>query len=174
MKIGIDASRAFLKERTGTEEYSYRLIKNLTKIYLPFCQFFLYVREDSEISIDLPDNFSVIRIKGEKLWTQMRLCWHLWRNPVDVLFVPSHTIPFIHPKKTIVVVHGLEFKACPECYSFKDRIVLEINTMISLQFSKKIIVPSENTKKDLIRFYKMKPKKIEVINHGVEHGARSM
>ncbi len=169
MKVGIDASRAFLKERTGTEEYAYQVIKNLTKMDLAFCQFFLYVREDSEVDMDLPENFSIIEIKGQRMWTQARLSWELWRNPVDVLFVLSHAVPFIHPKKTVVTIHGLEFSVCPECYSFFDRTILEINTFLSLLFSKKIIVPSENTKKDLIQFYNIKPEEIEVICHGAEY-----
>jgi len=46
MNIGIDASRAFTKEKTGIEEYSYQLIKNLTMMDLKSHQFFLYARKN--------------------------------------------------------------------------------------------------------------------------------
>lgn len=174
MKIGIDASRAFLKERTGTEEYAYQLIKNLTKIDLAFCQFFLYVREGSEVNMDLAQNFSIKRIKGGKLWTQLRLSWELLMHPVDLLFVPSHSVPFVHPRKTVVTIHGLEFKVCPECYSSGARKILDINTFLSILFARKIIVPSESTKKDLMRFYHVKPEKIKVVNHGIEYKTRNI
>ncbi|MCK4525581.1 MAG: glycosyltransferase family 1 protein, partial [Candidatus Andersenbacteria bacterium] len=59
MKIGIDASRAFIEKKTGTEEYSYQLIKNLTKIDISPYQIFLYVKNNSKIDFDLPKNFIV-------------------------------------------------------------------------------------------------------------------
>ncbi|MEA3355070.1 MAG: hypothetical protein U9Q63_01125, partial [Patescibacteria group bacterium] len=49
MLIGIDASRAFLKDKTGTENYSYELIKTI--LDLPEAkkhEFRLYVRGSHE------------------------------------------------------------------------------------------------------------------------------
>ena len=169
MKIGIDASRAFLKERTGTEEYSYRLIKNLTILDTSSHQIFLYVRNCKDIQFKLPDNFFIKEIKRNKLWTQLGLSKEMRKNIVDVLFVPAHSIPFVHPKNTVVTIHGLEFKYFPESYSLKERIILEFNTLLAVKFSKKIIVPSENTKNDLIKLYKVKSEKIIVIHHGTSN-----
>lgn len=166
MKVGIDASRAFLRERTGTEEYAYQLIKNLTKINDPFCQFFLYLKKGAEIGFDLPKNFHIKTIEREKYWTQLGLSIELFLHPVDVLFVPSHSIPFIHPKKTIVTIHGMEYRNCPKCYSLLDRLFLELNTKLSLKWAKKIITPSASTKKDLIKFHRTHPDKITVVHHG--------
>jgi len=168
MKIGIDASRAFIEKRTGIEEYSYRLIKNLTILDTSNHQIFLYVKNREEVKLELPENFFIKEIKRNRLWTQFGLSKEMRKNPVDVLFVPAYSIPFIHPKNTVVTIHGLEFKYYPESYSFKEKIMLEFNTLLAVKWSKKIIVPSENTKKDLIKFYKVNPEKIKVIYHGVE------
>ncbi|MCK4891106.1 MAG: glycosyltransferase family 4 protein [Candidatus Pacebacteria bacterium] len=168
MKIGIDASRAFIKKRTGTEEYSYQFIKNLTKIDISSHQIFLYVKSNSEIDFDLPKNFIVKKICYNRLWTQLGLSLEMKKNRIDVLFVPSHTIPIIHPRNTVVTIHGLEFKYYPENYSLKERILLEFNTFIAVKWSSKIIVPSKSTKKDLIRFYKVDENKISVIYHGTK------
>ncbi|MCK4525249.1 MAG: glycosyltransferase family 4 protein [Candidatus Andersenbacteria bacterium] len=167
MNIGIDASRAFIKKRTGTEEYSYQFIKNLTKIDISSHQIFLYVKSNSEIDFDLPKNFIVKKICYNRLWTQLGLSLEMKKNRIDVLFVPSHTIPIIHPRNTVVTIHGLEFKYYPENYSLKERILLEFNTFIAVKWSSKIIVPSKSTEKDLIRFYKVDENKISVIYHGV-------
>jgi len=86
MKVGIDASRAFIRERTGTEEYAYQLIKNLTKINDPFCQFFLYLKKGEEIDFELPKNFHIRTIGRKKYWTQVGLSFELLKHPVDVLF----------------------------------------------------------------------------------------
>jgi glycosyltransferase involved in cell wall biosynthesis len=169
MKIGIDASRAFIEEKTGIEEYSYQLIRSLTMMDVSSHQVFLYVRKNlstNSIDFNLPDNFSVREIENNLLWTQIGLSLKIKKEAVDVLFVPSYTVPTVHPKKTVVTVHGLEFKHFPKCYSLKERIVLELNTLLSIRWSSKIIAPSENTKKDLIKFYKVSPEKIKVIYHG--------
>jgi glycosyltransferase involved in cell wall biosynthesis len=51
---------------------------------------------------------------------------------------------------------------------------LEINTFLNILFAKKIIVPSENTARDLIRFYKTDLRRIKVINHGIEKIAKNI
>ncbi|MEA2097796.1 MAG: glycosyltransferase family 1 protein [Patescibacteria group bacterium] len=167
MKIGIDASRAFIEKRTGTEEYSYQFIKNLAKIDISSHQIFLYIKNNSKIDFDLPKNFIVQKICYNKLWTQIGLSKEIKKNPIDILFVPSHTIPIIHPKKTVATIHGLEFKYCPKCYYTRERLFLELNTLLSVKWSSKIISPSESTKKDLIKYYDINPEKIKVVYHGV-------
>ena len=167
MNIGIDASRAFVKERTGTEEYSYQLIKNLAMMDLKDHQIFLYARKNSVIDFDLPGNFKLKIISPNKFWTQIGLASEMMKNKPDVLFIPSYAVPQIHPTKTVVTIHGLEYKYFSECYSLKERSLLEFNTRFSLKLASKIIVPSESTKKDLIKFYKVKEGKISVVYHGV-------
>ena len=167
MKVGIDASRAFGKERTGTEEYSYQLIKNLAMMDTSRHQIFLYARKNPLVDFDLPDNFQLKIISKERFWTQIGLASEMMMNKPDVLFVPSYAIPQIHPAKTVVTIHGLEYRYCPECYSLKERLLLELNTKSSIKWASKIITPSESTKKDLIKFYKVDEDKIKVIYHGV-------
>ena len=168
MKIGIDASRAFGKERTGTEEYSYQLIKNLAMMDTSRHQIFLYLKKDFSINFNLPDNFQLKIISKERFWTQIGLASEMMMNKPDILFIPSYAIPQIHPAKTVVTIHGLEYRYCPECYSLKERLLLELNTRSSVKWASKIITPSESTKKDLIKFYKVDADKIKVIYHGVE------
>ena len=166
MKIGIDASRAFVGEKTGTEEYSYQFLRHLAGINTLADEIFLYVKEGARIDFALPSNFFVKEIRGNFLWTQWHLAWELLLHPVEVLFVPAHTIPFWHPRHSVVMIHGLEFKNCPDCYNWKEKIILEINTRLSISFAKKIVVPSEGTKRDVVKFYKVLPPKISVVCHG--------
>lgn len=170
MKIGIDASRAFLAERTGTEEYSHELIRHLAKIKCDH-QFFLYLKKGAKIDFELPSNFSPREIGGDFLWTQFHLSLELLHDKVDALFVPSHAVPLIHPRRTVVTVHGLEYKHCPECYAKRDRMMTDINTFLSLSFAKRIIAPSESTKRDIEDFYNIDPRGIRVIRHGIDKPA---
>jgi len=177
MKIGIDASRAFGKERTGTEEYSYQLIKNFAMMDTSRHQIFLYARKNSLIDFDLPDNFQLKIISTDRFWTQIGLASEMMMNKPNILFIPSYAIPQIHPSKTIVTIHGLEYRYCPECYSWKERFILELNTRSSVKWASKIITPSESAKRDLIKFYKVDADKIKVVYHGtssIKHQASSI
>jgi len=114
MIIGIDASRANLKRKTGTEWYSFYLIKNLAKIDKEN-KYILYLNdlpslELQEIIKDNP-NFSVKFLKWPFLsfWTLGRLTLEMIFNKPDVLFIPAHTMPLVYPKKTINTIHDIAF-----------------------------------------------------------------
>lgn len=173
--IGIDASRAFLAKRTGIEEYSYQIIKHLRN-ELAKEQVVLYVRKQSavsyrqsasEIDFELPENWRVKELWGPRLWTQGGLALEMWLHPPDVLFVPAHTVPWIHPRETVVTVHGLEYELCPEAYSRWERIYMRWSIKHSCRWASKVIAVSENTKRDLMRLYNVPEEKIRVVYEGI-------
>lgn len=177
MKIGIDASRAFLKNRTGVEEYSYQVIKYLMD-KLEGHEVVLYVRQDPRRdptppaaigvgSLQFPENWKIKFIKFPYLWTQIGLSLEMFLHPVDMLFVPAHTVPFVHPENTIVTVHGLEYEFCPEAYSWWEKFYMRLSIKNSCRWAKKIIAVSQNTKNDLVNLYKVLEEKIAVIYEGI-------
>ena len=167
VKVGIDASRAFSEQRTGIEEYSYQVIKHLCR-ELRNEEVFLYVRKNQKINLELPDNWTVKIINYTRLWTQVGLSLEILFHPVDVLFIPAHVVPIIHPKNTVVTVHGLEFEIFPEGYSFWARLYMRWSIKMSCQWAKTIIAVSNNTKHDLINLYGIDKDKIEVIYEGYD------
>lgn len=170
MRVGIDASRAFQKQRTGIEEYSYQVIKHLAE-HLEDCQVVLYITkyEISEIrKADwIPKDWEIKIIKWPYLWTQAGLSLELFFHPVDVLFVPSHVIPLYHPKRTVVTVHGLEYEIMPQAYSFWERLYMRLSIKRSCRRSSRIIAVSKNTKRDLVELYKVPEGKVGVVYEGV-------
>jgi glycosyltransferase involved in cell wall biosynthesis len=172
MKIGIDASRAFIKNRTGIEEYSFQVIKNLAYRQAGLMDKFdnhqvvLYIRRNQEVGFELPVNWRIKKINCFRLWTQVGLSLEMLFHPVDTLFIPAHTVPIIHPKNTVVVIHGLEYEFCPKAYSFWERIYMRCVIKNSCKWAKKIIAVSENTKKDLMKIYEVAEEKIKVIYEG--------
>lgn len=165
MIIGIDASRAFIKERTGIEEYSYQVIKHL-RDNLKDHRVVLYLRSGQIVDFELSSNWSVKNIWLPRFWTQVGLSRELWKRPVDILFVPAHTVSWYHPEKTLVVVHGLEYEFYPDGYSFWERWYMRWSIKNSCKWASKIIAVSQNTKKDLIDKYNIPESKIEVIHEG--------
>ncbi len=169
MVIGIDASRAFLEQRTGIEEYSYQVIKHL-RGPLKDHQVVLYLRkkQGSRIDFELPEKWRIKVINFTRLWTQLGLALEMLRNPVDVLFIPAHIAPWIHPKKTIVAIHGLEYEFMPEAYSFWEKFYMRFSIKKSCRWAEKIIAVSKNTRKDLKKLYGVPEEKIKVIYEGYD------
>ena len=167
LKIGIDASRAFVKNKTGIEEYSYQVIKHLRE-HLKDQQVILYTRPggDEQVDFRLPENWEIKVLSWRYLWTQIALSLELLINPIDTLFVPAHTLPFIHPKNSIVTIHGLEYEFSPESYSFYSRLFHRFFIKKSCKWASKIITVSEKTKQDLHKIYGVQAQKMKVIPNG--------
>ncbi len=180
MVIGIDASRAFLKRRTGIEEYSYQVIKYLRAELPPNVEVILYVRQKlsfahgrlvmttPEIDFELPKHWRMRVLWAPRFWTQIALSLEMLLHTPHVLFVPAHTVPLIHPKKTMVTLHGLEYEFCPEGYSWWERMYMHFSIKFSCQVASTVICVSENTKRDVIQLYGVAEEKIAVIYEGYE------
>lgn len=180
MIIGIDTSRAFLKRRTGIEEYSYQVIKHLCDELSHDVEVVLYVRKKlsfahgrvdlkgPDIDFELPKNWTVRGLWAPRFWTQIGLSLEMLFHTPDVLFVPAHTVPLIHPKKTIVTIHGLEYEFCKEAYSFWERAYMHYSIMFSCQVASTVVCVSENTKRDVMSFYGVSEGKIRVVSEGYE------
>ncbi len=174
MRVGIDGSRAFLKQRTGIEEYSYQVIKHLRGKIKKTSRVVLYLRRGQVVDFGLsagetglPKNWRIKVLRWPRFWTQFGLSLEMLFHPVDVLFIPAHIAPLIHPEKTFVVVHGVEYEIIKEAYSFLGRFYMRHSIKLSCRWAKKIIAVSKNTKKDLVELYKIPENKIEVIYEGV-------
>src|SRR3990167_10088212 len=103
MILGVDASQANRKQRSGTEWYAFYLIEEFKRLLggRSGVKVRLYVRGAlrSDLANNLPENFEVhiLRWPFRFLWGQLRLSWEMFFYQPDVLFCPAHTIPLIHP-----------------------------------------------------------------------------
>jgi glycosyltransferase involved in cell wall biosynthesis len=121
MTIGIDASRANRKYKTGTEWYSYYLIRYLAEIdsenkYLLYCD--KPLEDDLAKIVSEHHNFEarILRWPFDYFWTLGRLTLAMIFRAPDVLFVPAHSIPLIHPRRTVTTIHDIAFKSEREVY----------------------------------------------------------
>lgn len=141
MVIGIDASRANRGHKSGTEWYAYYLIQEFSKLDKDN-RYILY--SDEPLGAELSDltreaeegaaagvdrrgyqavrsphnNFQakILKWPFNFFWTQGRLSLEMLFKPPDVLFVPSHTLPFIHPKNSIITIHDIGFARYKKLY----------------------------------------------------------
>lgn len=158
----IDASRYNNTTRkTGVENYSFFLINELTK------QNPDQITLISPRKVDLKVAQKVIPMK--RLWTQLRLSWEIFRNrKIDNLFIPSHVMPMIHPRRTIITIHDVAFRRFPDSYSKKSYKYLDWSAKFAVKNAKRILVPSQATKNDLVKFYDCPEEKISVVPLGIE------
>lgn len=171
MLIGYDGSRAFIKDRTGTENYSFELLRYLSQIDRKN-QYLIYLRPGSNFELEVnkwPKNFQFKILNHKKLWTQIGLSKATFTDSLDVLFVPGHTIPLIRKKelKTVVTVHDLGAEYLPKMHQLRQRLYLSFITRMQLKTATKLIAVSRVTKNDLVEKIGLDPKKIEVIYEGV-------
>lgn len=220
MLIGIDASRANRRHKSGTEWYSYYLIRALAAIdkknkYILYTDaplsggladltpetenntFITSVRANGMQPVRSPHNnfkAKVLHWPWRFFWTQGRLSLEMIFNRPDILFVPAHALPIIHPKTSVVTIHDIGFRHNALLYersqigadnrrrrgfiNFCTRLVsggkygansfdyLEWSTRFALKHAKKIIAISHFTKSELLSAYKVSPEKIDIVYNG--------
>lgn len=165
MLIGIDASRAVTARPTGVEVYSQRLIQALLALDSPH-RFRLYFRSAPPAG-DFPGAERRF-IPFPRLWTHLRLSWELAHRPPDVLFVPSHVLPLLHPRVSLVTVHDLGYLYFPEAHPWRQRLYLDLSTRWNARAATHLLADSQATKADLVARYATPPEKITVAYPGAD------
>src|SRR5207237_7560003 len=117
-----------------------------------------------------PDNFKFQTINWPRLWTQAGLAWQTFRDDLDVLFVPAHTLPLIRKPglKTVVTVHDLGSEYLPSMHQIKQRLYLGFMQKYQLKRASKLIAVSKATKEDLIKRIGIAPDKTTVVYEGFD------
>jgi glycosyltransferase involved in cell wall biosynthesis len=166
MLIGIDASRAIAGQRTGTETYSLNLIRALVNLGTGH-RFRLYTNGPAHVpGISEMPGASIRAIPFPRLWTHLRLSAEMLARPPDLLFVPSHVLPLIHPRRSVVTVHDLGYLWYPQAHRPADRRYLDWSTRWNAQQATLVLADSQATKDDLVRAYGVEPDKIRVVHLG--------
>lgn len=102
---------------------------------------------------------------GAFFWLNIALPKILKENKVDLLFAPNMIIPLNKPKnvKTIIVVHDVFHKINPSYHPLSYRLYLNFVLGRSLSNATHVLTVSENSKKDIVRFFNVSNEKISVI-----------
>ncbi len=171
MILGIDASRANREQKTGVEWYAFFIIQELKKIVPVDWEVRLYCDEPLKGDLaTLPVNWKekVLYWPPKRLWTQVRLSWEMITNTPDILFVPAHVQPYIHPKKTVLTVHDVAAKATPGAYNKFEKWYSLWTAEEALQKVPAVIVPTQAVKDDLLQLFpKINGGHVQVVHHGI-------
>ena len=176
MIIGIDASRALRAQQTGTERYAREIIQHL--LALPGAHqhtWRLYVDHqptgDEATSITLPTHAEWCVLPARRIWTHRALAREVLRRPPDVLFVPSHVLPFVLPIRrlppAVVTIHDLGYHYFPAAHGWRQRLYLDWGTRWSVAAANRIIAISQATATDLQQVIGTPAAKIRVVHEAV-------
>lgn len=166
MQIGIDISRLAASQRTGTEHYTWELLAALGAID-QINSYRLYANQRPAALPPLPPNYLLRVMPWRRLWTHLRLSAELLRTAPDVLFIPAHVLPLVHPVRSVVTIHDLGYLHYPAAHPTWQRIYLRLSTMWSARQASHLIADSQATQRDLVRYCRVAPNKISVIYLGV-------
>ncbi len=172
--IGIDASRSVSPRPTGTELYSRYLIEALLDRAPDRFSFRLYFNQPPRSAISdqqsaISNQRSAIRLMPfPRLWTHLRLSTEMILHRPDLLFVPAHVLPVIHPRRSVVTVHDLGYLYFPEAHPPRQRWYLDRSTRWHTRTAAHLLADSEATQRDLIEKYHARPDQITVAYPGLD------
>jgi glycosyltransferase involved in cell wall biosynthesis len=169
MNIGFDAKRAY-HNGTGLGHYSRTLIRSLAE-YFPQHEYFLFNTKPSGLFQLNGRNIHEV-LPGNLLHKTLSLVWRstwikndLEKEEIDIYHGLSNEIPLdIHKTgiRSVVTIHDMIFERFPDQYSRIDVEIYKRKFKYACDHADKVIAISEQTKKDIIEFYKTPEEKIAV------------
>ena len=164
--IGIDVSPLVRDIYTGTEWYTYNLIKALAALdESKNFSFVLYAPSTASISLKLPDNFKwkILQWPFRRLWISGRLSIEMLLHPPDVLFVPANNLPTHTPSKVVTTIHDIGFVIQPSLYSKTQKDSLVRGLTLITKKSSKVLAISNTVRDHLLRYNNELGKRASVV-----------
>jgi glycosyltransferase involved in cell wall biosynthesis len=107
-------------------------------------------------------------IRLPRLWTHLGLSREMLRSAPDVLFVPSHVLPLVSPKRSVVVVYDVGHRLFPRAHAWRERLYLEWAIRRHVRIATRLLTISEASKWDLVHLYRADPARIDVAYPAVD------
>jgi glycosyltransferase involved in cell wall biosynthesis len=166
MTIAVDA-RSLEGQKTGVGRYLINLLKYWKGE--KDIRFILYFQNSiPKDKILKSKNFikkiieNPINLKSNAFWQHFTLPANLKKGRSNFFFSPSYLLPFFCPIKSAVTIHDVSYEARPEWFSLSNRILLKKMSFRAARKAEIIFTPSNFSKKEIIKYYKINPEKIKV------------
>ena len=172
MLVRVDGSRITRPRRTGTENYSLHVLRELLALDERNA-YRLYLSQDlppGMLPLGPRDTTRVIRLP--RLWTQLGLSTEMLLSPPDVLFVPSHVLPLITPARSVVVIYDVGHRVFPRAHGLFEWLYVEWAIRRHVRIATRLLTISESSKRDLVRLYGADAPRIDVAYPAVDERFR--
>lgn len=174
MNIAFDAKRAFLNT-SGLGNYARTLVKTLSHYYpeghltlfTPLTSdsdFYKHISSDKSITVEQPQGFIDKKLRSR--WRSYGITELLNEKGIQVYHGLSNELPFNISNfkgKKIVTIHDLIFLRFPDLYPLLDSKIYNKKFRQACDAADQIIAISEETKRDIEKFYFIPSDKIKVI-----------
>jgi glycosyltransferase involved in cell wall biosynthesis len=170
MKIGFDAKRAY-NNNTGLGHYSRTLIKNLAQFF-PNNEYVLFAPKTTNLFL-VENGEPIQSVTPKSFWS--KILKNIWRGNgvkndlqkwnIDLYHGLSHQIPIGIQNtkiKSVVTIHDLIFERYPEQHGKINTLIYRNKFKNACKNADAVIAISEQTKKDIVSFYKTPAEKIFV------------
>ena len=171
MVIGYDGKRAY-QNKTGLGNYIRSLLPVLAEYY-PNDKYVLFAPEQTDLFDvkDIPQADAIFPASDlyktlPAVWRRYGMVKAIRDYGVDIYHGVSNELPNGIGKsgaKTVVTVHDIIFERFPETYHFDERYVHRWKIKYACRVADAVIAISEQTKNDLVEFYKVPAEKIAVV-----------
>ena len=178
MKIAYDGKR-IVKNRTGLGNYGRYIINALAKNY-PDNAYFIYAEDkgDDNLTKQVVKSNQVTYIYAKAksaitkaIWRSYSIVKDLSKENVDIYHGLSNEIPIGISStdiKSIVTIHDLIFIRYPALYKRIDRTIYTWKFKYACLNATRVIAISEQTKRDIISYFKIPEEKIDVVYQGCD------
>lgn len=150
--IGVDASRLTRPRPTGTERYSRHVVDQLLR-QDRHNRYRLYFNQPPPADAAYWRQAEVRCLALPRLWTHLALSREMLRDPPDVLFVPSHVLPALHPRRSVVVVYDVGHRFFPRAHRLTEWLYVEWAIRRHVRVATRVITISRAAKADIVRLY---------------------
>lgn len=186
MNIVVDIRPLMAEHRTGVGEYVYELLNAIFEIDQKN-QYFLFYNASSKSIINFPnwkkENVHIVGTSWPNKFLngavaflgKPKLDQFLLKNcfpkidKLDYFFSPNLNFTSVSDQvKYILTIHDLSYEFFSDCFSPKDRLWHKaVRPRAQVKRADIILVPSENTKHDVVNYYGISENKIKVIYPGL-------
>jgi len=166
MIIGIEAF-SLEGQRTGVGRVLINILQQWNNFDLPeSLKFILYFKQEipDDLGLKKPNfEFKLLNTKSNALFRHYSLCKEATKDKLNILFCPDYVAPILYRGKIALILHDIIYETHPELYnwpSFWDKILLKKLSKISAQRAEIIFTPSEFSREEVIKHYKINPDKV--------------
>jgi len=166
IRIGIDGNEANRENRVGVNAYAYEVMKGLHRMQSEdtLVHYTIFLREEPRTHMPKENAFWKYHVlAGGSLWIVRTLTPYLIRHRHDfnVFWSPNHYTPPVPIVPLVCSVMDVGYLESSGQFAKKDYWQLKLWTAWSLIVSKRILVISESTRKDVKKHYQFVSEKLK-------------
>lgn len=174
MHIGLNARR-LEGQRFGVGRYIEYLLTYWSRLLAGGDRVSVFVRAPLDTaSLDLSDRIAVDVLRP-------RLSGVTWENAVlpvgaravDVLFCPSYTAPLLFRGPMVVATHSVDVTSA-ETVTWQQRHLWDTLYRLSARRATRVVVPTEQTRREVAQTYGVDPGRIAVVPQGADDAFRPL